>query len=83
MSKEIDLNDIVSPREFEKQYPNLFEGEGKPSLEYLVRTRHLNGLSDLGAVIEPLHRRPMIVRPKFLEWLLGRKRQHERKRSPA
>ena len=74
MNEEIGLKDIEAPKEFEKQHPNLFEGEGKPSLEYLLRTRHLNGLSDCGAVVEPVHRRPMIVPPKFLQWLLSRKR---------
>jgi hypothetical protein len=73
-TEEIGLEDICSPSEFEQQYRNLFEGEGKPSLDYLIRTRHLNGLSDCGAVIEPAQRRPLIVPPKFLNWLLSRKK---------
>ena len=73
MNEEIGLKDIEAPKVFEKQHPNLFEGEGKPSLDYLLRTRHLNGLSDCGAVVEPVQRRPLIVPPKFLKWLLSRK----------
>ena len=74
MKTEIGLDDIVSPKDFEAKHPNLFDGPGCPKMEYLVRTRHLNGLSDCGAIIEPAHRRPMIVPPKFLQWLLNRKK---------
>jgi len=41
-------------------------------MEYLVRTRHLNGLSKAGAIIEPVQRRPMVVKSKFLQWMLSR-----------
>lgn len=74
MDKEIGLGDIVTPKVFEKEHPNLFEGEGTPKMEYLVRTRQLNGLSDCGAIVEPANRRPMIVPSKFLQWLLNRKK---------
>ena len=74
MADEINFNDICVPRQFEKECPHLFQGEGAPKMETLIRTRHLNGLSDCGAIIEPAQRRPMIVKPKFLKWLLSRKR---------
>jgi len=74
MNEEIGISDIEAPKKFEEENPNLFEGEGTPTIETLLRKRHVNGLSDCGAVIEPVQRRPMIVRPKFLKWLLGRKR---------
>ena len=72
--EEVKLSDICSPGKFEQEYPNLFEGEGTPTMETLVRGRRVNGLTDAGAVIEPAQRRPMIVKPKFLKWLLNRKR---------
>ena len=73
MNATITLADLLTPAQFEQENSHLFEGEGTPSLEYLIRTRHINGLSECGAVIEPVQRRPMIVRPKFLGWLLNRK----------
>jgi len=74
MDKDISLNDICSPAEFVEAYPNLFEGEGKPTMDTLLRGRHVNGLADAGAIIEPVQRRPLIVPPKFLQWLLNRKK---------
>ena len=74
MKPEIGLGDICTPKTFAENHPNLFDGPGCPKMDYLVRTRHLNGLSDCGAIVEPAHRRPMIVPPKFLSWLLSRKR---------
>ena len=73
MAEAISFEDIVTPKDFEEQNPNLFAGKGTPKIDYLVRTRHLNGLADAGAVIEPAARRLMIVKPKFLKWMLSRK----------
>ena len=73
-TEEIRLDDICTPSVFEKEHPNLFEGEGTPTMETLIRTRHLNGLADCGAIVEPAQRRPMVVKPKFLAWLLHRKK---------
>jgi hypothetical protein len=73
-TEEIKLDDICTPSVFEKQHPNLFEGEGTPTMETLIRQRKLNGLTDSGAVIEPVQRRPMVVKQKFLAWLLNRKK---------
>ena len=67
------LDDIVPPAQFERDNPHLFSGKGSLSMEYLIRTRHTNGLSDCGAVIEPVKRRPQVVIPKFIEWVLSRK----------
>ena len=72
MDINITLADVVTPAQFEQENPHLFDGEGTPSLEYLIRTRRINGLANCGAVIEPVQRRPMVVRPKFLEWLLSK-----------
>ena len=74
MADSINLNDICTPAKCEELYPELFAQPGSPSMKYLIRTRHLNGLSDCGAVIEPVHRRPLVVIPKFLKWMLNRKR---------
>ena len=71
-TEEIKLEDICTPSVFEKENPNLFEGEGTPTMETIVRQRHLNGASDCGAIVEPAQRRPMVVKPKFLVWLLNR-----------
>lgn len=72
MADQIDFSDICRPTQFMDEYPHLFNQPGCPRMSYLIRTRHLNGLSDCGAVIEPVQRRPMIVKPRFLEWLLER-----------
>jgi len=69
-----DLKDLRTPDAFQKENPNLFAGKGASSLNYLLRTRHINGLGDCGAVLEPAARRLLINPPKFLEWLLNRKK---------
>ena len=74
MNEEIGLSDIYAPKKFEEENSNLFEGEGTPTMDTMLRGCHVNGLSDCGAIIEPVQRRPMIVKPKFLKWLLNRKR---------
>ena len=73
-NNEIGFDDIATPAQVVKEYPELFDKPGCPTMAYLVRTRHLNGLVDAGAIIEPAARRPMIVKPKFLQWLLSRKK---------
>ena len=70
----IQLSDLRTPAVFKKEYQNLFDGKGSCSLEYLIRTRHINGLMDCGAIVEPVERRPLVNPPKFLEWLLNRKK---------
>ena len=74
MNEEIGLCDICTPTQFAKENPNLFEGEGTATIDTLVRGRHANGLTDAGAIVEVAQRRPMIVKPKFLKWLLSRKK---------
>ena len=74
MEEIIGFEDICTPAQFEKEFQHLF-GKGAPNMKYLIRTRRLNGLSDCGAVVEPVERRPMIVKPKFLRWLLSRTQQ--------
>ena len=74
MADEIKFEDICTPVQFVDENPHLFDKPGCPKMEYLMRTRHLNGLSDCGAVVEPVQRRPLIVSPIFLKWLLSRKK---------
>jgi|GEM_PF-5610519 len=70
---EISLDEIYTPTEFARRYPELVDGPGRPKMTYLMRNRDHNGLVKSGAVIEPTERRPMIVAPRFLEWLLNRR----------
>ena len=72
-NEEIGFEDLATPAQMVKDNPELFDGPGCPKMGYLIRTRRLNGLADCGAVIEPAARRPMIVKPKFLKWMLSRK----------
>ena len=72
MAENIGFDDIRTPARFEQEHPELFDGKGSASLEYIMRTRKINGLLDSGAVVEPVERRPLIVVPKFLAWLLAR-----------
>ena len=73
-NEDISFDDIATPAQVVKDHPELFNKPGCPKMDYLVRTRHLNGLADCGAIIEPAARRPMIVKPRFLKWMLNRKR---------
>ena len=54
MADEINFEDVCPPEQLLEEQPHLFNQPGCPSLEYMIRTRHTNGLSDYGAVIEPV-----------------------------
>ena len=71
MADEITFDDVCRPSQFVEEFPHLFNQSGCPKMEYLIRTRHLNGLTDCGAIVEPVHRRPMFVKTNFLLWLLS------------
>ena len=72
MIETVNILDICTPAQFEKDNPNLFSGSGSPKMRTLIRSRHINGLVACGAIVEPVQRRPMIVKPRFLKWLLCR-----------
>jgi hypothetical protein len=64
----VQLTDIVSPELLVEENPDLFP-KGKGSLDWAIRNRDRNGLSEAGAVILA-NGKLMLVRPRYLRWLL-------------
>ena len=62
-------SDLIKPEDLTRDRPDLFSNA---KMKWLIRQRHLNGLSDAGAVIK-CGRTILIVRSKFYEWLLANK----------
>jgi len=63
------LNDIYTPAMFAKEHPQILT---EPQVNWLIKTRHKNGLSEIGAVLK-ISRKIYINKPLFLDWLLKQK----------
>ena len=62
-------SDLVTPEDFVQERPDIFT---KAKLQWLIRQRQQNGLSESNAVVK-CGRTILIVRSKFYEWLLANK----------
>ncbi len=62
-------SDIVTPEDFAQERSDIFT---KAKLQWLIRQRQQNGLSESNAVVK-CGRTILIVRSKFYEWLLANK----------
>lgn len=63
------LDDVVTIDTLQEAYPDLFT---KPQLSWLLKTRHINGLSHLGAVLK-ISRKLYIKKSIFIDWFLTQK----------
>jgi hypothetical protein len=63
------LNDVVTIDTLHAAHPDLFT---KPQLSWLLKTRHANGLSKLGAVLK-ISRKLYIKKSLFINWFLEQK----------
>ena len=63
------LEDVVTVDTLQEAYPDLFT---KPQLSWLLKTRHINGLSHLGAVLK-ISRKLYIKKSIFIDWFLKQK----------
>jgi len=63
------LNDICTPAILVKENPQILT---EPQVNWLIKTRHRNGLSDTGAILK-ISRKLYINKPLFLDWLLKQK----------
>jgi flavin-dependent dehydrogenase len=61
----VSLDDLVSPAELARKYPDKFTEAG---LRWAIRQRRHNGLGDHDAVLI-VRKRAMLVRPRFERWL--------------
>ena len=60
---DFTLDDLATPRQFAKRYPDVIESEAR--LRYLLRNRRANGLD--GAVITR-GAKLWLVKPRVLQW---------------
>jgi hypothetical protein len=63
------LDDVVTIKTLQAEHPNLFT---KPQLSWLLKTRHKNGLTNLGAVLK-ISRKLYIKKSIFVDWFLEQK----------
>jgi len=63
------LDDLVTIDTLQEAHPDLFT---KPQLSWLLKTRHINGLSHLGAVLK-ISRKLYIKKSIFIDWFLTQK----------
>jgi len=64
---EIDpLENIYTVEDLAKKHPNLFTAR---QLAWLIKSRHKNGLNEIGAVIK-VSRRLYIKKPLFIKWFM-------------
>jgi hypothetical protein len=60
------LYDVVTVETFQAEHPDLFT---KPQLSWLLKTRHKNGLEQLGAILK-ISRKLYIKKSIFIDWFL-------------
>jgi len=63
------LDDVVTINTLQAEYPHLFT---KSQLSWLLKTRHKNGLDQLGAVLK-ISRKLYIKKSIFIDWFLEQK----------
>jgi hypothetical protein len=63
------LDDVVTVDTLQAAHPDLFT---KPQLSWLLKTRHKNGLEQLGAILK-ISRKLYIKKSIFIDWFLKQK----------
>jgi hypothetical protein len=63
------LDDVVTVDTLHAAHPDLFT---KPQLSWLLKTRHKNGLDQLGAILK-ISRKLYIKKSIFIDWFLKQK----------
>ncbi|MFZ2451627.1 MAG: hypothetical protein WAW36_14010 [Methylovulum miyakonense] len=63
------LDDVVTINTLQAEYPHLFT---KQQLSWLLKTRHKNGLDQLGAILK-ISRKLYIKKSIFIDWFLEQK----------
>jgi hypothetical protein len=67
--QQTPLDDVVTIKTLQAEYPHLFT---KPQLSWLLKTRHKNGLEQLGAILK-ISRKLYIKKSIFITWFLAQK----------
>lgn len=66
MAAELTLDDLATPKQFARRYPDLVESESR--LRYLLRNRRSNGL-DTAVIVRGS--KLWIIKPRMLDWFVG------------
>ena len=64
-----ELSNIALPESLAQEQPELFT---KAQLDWLLKTRHKNGLSETGAVLK-VSGKLYINKPTFINWFMNQK----------
>lgn len=64
-----NLTDVCTPKAFVKKYPDLLT---PIQLDWILKTRHKNGLSQTGAVLK-ISRKLYLKKSAFIDWFLDQK----------
>lgn len=67
--QQSSLDDVVTVDTLQESRPDLFT---KPQLNWLLKTRHKNGLEQLGAVLK-ISRKLYVRKSIFIDWFLKQK----------
>jgi len=62
-----DLTDLTTPQQLASEFPRLFN---ETQLNWIVRRREHNGLSEAGAILK-VNGRLYVIRPRFFLWMLN------------
>lgn len=68
-STSYDLNDVQPPELFVKEHPDLFTDS---QLNWLLKTRHKNGLQETGAILK-ISGKLYLNKPIFIDWVMNQK----------
>jgi len=63
------LSDVCTTEALVKENPNLFT---KSQLDWLLKTRHRNGLFESGAILK-ISRKLYLNKPVFINWFMNQK----------
>lgn len=66
---QTNFNDICTAAEIVEQYPELFN---KSQIDWLLKTRHKNGLYETGAVLM-VSRKLYLKKSVFIDWFMDQK----------
>ncbi|MEE9339420.1 MAG: hypothetical protein V3U87_15205 [Methylococcaceae bacterium] len=66
---QTSFDDLCLPKAFVKQNPELFTDS---QINWLIKTRHKNGLVETGAVLK-ISRKIYLKKSIFLDWFLNQK----------
>ena len=69
VTPQTTLDDVCLPETLAKEHPDLFT---KGQINWLIKTRHKNGLAETGAILK-ISRKIYIKKSPFFDWFMQQK----------